>query len=892
MLHPSSRTVLILLGLTAVSSAALTQCPPDQVDPQYQVNLSHTSADSLPSSAGSLEPLYNFAQTFLQSVQPYGLPLDVASRLLHNEAASSEVLSYEAGYVVCLILAILYVVIIPVGGAVLAWQYFLSRNVTEASEPPSSLPWYQKNVTVITCLSVTVILLLSGVILTFTTNNRMHQNMEPNLSHIRANLGDIQEALSSVPRKVQFIVDQFSYFYQEMTTELTGTGALIGNAILSSLHHDLAMTFRRQDITVQDATGAQRHLQEVMELRRNMQDTYGFLQTELEQMQSRLNNLNISLNTANLDTDANYNLIPSVNAEVQGLGFVPELQAKVQQAKTSIKSIPEVCEDQITPKIKAWLVKLNQTQDGFKNYSKRLPSLSSLSDTISDMRASLDEFKADLQYYDYVRWSVSAIFCILLLIVSLLMLAGLVIGASVVISPTLYPFHLQDQLRLTAVYLLYISIGMMLVFSWLFIIMVFINLLIGGNAHALVCRSISTGEIFQYMDKQDYLFISLDAQDPDVSSTQSPTASTTKGTTALFPNVTNGTSYQVTDHQWKPNISSSKIMEGCATGISLFYTMKIDKIFNMDQFLNASIFLTGFSNSMMSLNINLNDILLKLLNTQATVQQFKYSSYLDQIKYNDFRVLLATPVVKTDLDTFAGELEIAAQSANDTIREKLISEAANARQLATKVRLQDSYRLNMSSSINALENISKNYKTNADNTLLSMSETENALQLEVPHIVQDVSGCMMEKGENLLTQYLDVVRYVIIDQALSCLWLPPSLDNLYTATCRNLIGPWNGFWLSLGWCCAFLIPGVVFSIFAARLWKPSLATNKEPFHMPKAIIDKSTQDKYLTMDYMTGKRKGEDTMKNNCLVYWTLDDVMKDSNKDFKGKEEKGVTNT
>lgn len=891
MLHPSSRAVLVLLGLTAVSSAALTQCPPDQVDPQYQVNLSHTTANPLPSSAGSLEPLYNFAQTFLQAVQPYGLPLDVASRLLHSEAESSEVLIYEAGYVVCLILAVLYLVIIPVA-AVLAWQYFLSRNVTKASEPPSSLPWYQKNVTVITCLSVTVILLLSGVILTFTTNNRMHQNMEPNLSHIRANLGDIQEALSSVPTKVEFIVDQFSYFHQEMTTELTGTGALIGNAILSSLHHDLNMTFRRLDITVQDATGAQRHLQEVMELRENMQDTYGFLQTELEQMQSRLNNLNISLNTANLDTDANYNLIPSVNAEVQRLSFVPELQVKVQQAKTSINSIPEVCKDQTTPKIKAWLVRLNQNQDTFKNYSKCLPSLTSLSEAISELQASLKESEADLQYYDYVRWSVSAIFCILLLIISLLMLAGLVTGASVVISPTLYPFHLQDQLRLTAVYLLYISIGMIFIFSWLFIIMVFINLFIGGNAHALACRSISTGEIFQYLDKQDYLFSSVDAQDPAVSTTQSPTTSTIKDTTTPFLNVTNGTSYQVTEHQWKQNISTFKIMERCAMGISLFYTMNMDKIFNMDQFLNASMFLTGFSNSMMSLNINLNDILLELLNTQATVQQFKYSSYLDQINYTDFRLLLATPIVKTDLDTFAGELEIAAQSANDTIKEKLMSEAAKARQLATKVRLQDSYRRNMSSSINTLDNISKNYKTNADNSLLSMSKTENALQLEVPHIVQDVSLCMMEKGENLLTQYLDVVRYVIIDQALSCLWLPPSLDNLYTATCRNLIGPWNGFWLSLGWCCVFLIPGVVLSIFAARIWKPSSATNKEPFHMPKDIIDKGTQDKCMTMDYMTGKRKGEDTMKNNCLVYWTLDDVMKGSEWDLKGKEEKGVNNT
>ncbi|XP_072520518.1 prominin-2-like [Salminus brasiliensis] len=909
MLPLSSRTMLVLLWLTAVSSAALNECPPDHVDPIYQLNLSHTPADRLISSAGSLEPLYNFARLFLQAVQPYGLPLDIASQTSQNGAAISEVLGFEAGYVVCLILAVLYAVIIPVVGAVFVWRYFRYRNVPIESEVPSALPWHQRSIIVITCLSVTVILLLSGVILTFTTNNRMHQNMGPNLSHLREDFRDMEEALSSVPEKVEFIVKQFPYFHEEITTELIETGALIGKAILASLSREINMTLNRLGITVQDATGAQRHLQEVKEVRNNMQDTYGFLQTELGQMRSRLYNLDSSLDTSGLDTDANYELIPSVDAQVQRLSFVPEFDVKVQKVKTSINSIPQVCEDQITPTIEAWLVKLNKTQNVFRNYSKRLPSLKSLSEAASDMGASLDESMADLQYYDDVRWSVSAVFCILLLIITLLMLAGLVIGASVVISPTLYPFHLQDQLRMTAVYLLYIALGMIFFLSWLFIIMVFINLFFAGNIHALACRSATNGEIFRYLDEQDYLFSSLNAQDPDTVSTNlSSTASPANATTSLFLNVTNGTSYQEPDHQMKQDIKTYEIYRGCQVGISLFYSLHMDKSFNMDRFLNASMYLIELSKSMTSLNIQLDDLSALLNATQATVKQFKDSGNLDQIKYSDFQTLLARPIVKTDLDAFAGQLEIAALSADGSIRENLTNEAAKARQLAKKGRLQDSYRRNMSASIEALDTISHNYKTNADSALLSTSETENSLRFEVPYIVQDVSQCMMEKGSNLVTQFLDVVRYAIIDQALDCLWLPVSLANMYTATCDNLIGPWNAFWLSLGWCCAFLIPAIIFSILAARLWKPPPPTNKEPFHMPNDIIDKGTLDTCVTLDHMKGKSRREpttkakdniyetmdfkergDTKKTNYNVYMTLDDVMGCDGAQKGRKEKEGV---
>ncbi|KAL6465990.1 hypothetical protein MHYP_G00261230 [Metynnis hypsauchen] len=882
MLALSSRTVLVLLWLAVVSSTALTQCLPDAVDPEYQLNLIQAPASPIKNSAGSLEPLYNFARLFLLAVQPYGFPLDTASRVSQNKATSSEVMRYEAGYLVCFILAVLYIVAIPVVGIVLVWRHFHYKKTAVESQPsPSSLPWYQRNVIVITCLSVVVILLLCGVILTFKANNKMHQNMQPNLSSLRTDIGNIEKALNSVPQKVDSIVDKFSVFQEELMVELQETGDLIGQTILSSLNPTINVAIDSLRTTVQDATGAHRHLLEVKELTENMQAIYTLLNTELTGMRTRLGKLNSKLNTSTLMTDANYDLIPSVEPEVQQLSFVSIFDGMEKQVETLISSIPSICANQSTPQIEGLLEYLNNVHSMFGNFSKQLPSLRSLSSAVSNVRAALDKARADIEYYDYVRWSVSVAFCTLILIISLLMLAGLVIGASLVISPTLYPFYLQDQLRLTTVYLLYVASGMIFVFSWLFIIMVFINLLFGGNADALACRSCTSGEIFEFLDKQA-LFSSLDAEeseDLDIVATtaQSLIMTTDNSATNLFTDPT--------DHQTKQAIKTFEIYQGCQMGRSMFYSMHMNEIFDMNKFLNESMYLSGLDYSMLALNFDLSSIQLFPDNAITAVQQFRDFSNLDEINYNNFLRLLASPIMKTDLDAFATQLEAAALTANGTIGENLMSEATKARQLANIVRLQDSYRRNMSYNIEALAIIRNNYQTNADNTILSATEVETSLQLQVPDAVQNVSDCVMERATELLRQYFVFVRYAIIDEALDCSWLPVSLSNMYTATCDNLIGPWNAFWLSLGWCCAFLVPGVIFSILAARLWKPPTSpVNRERFNMPDDIFEKGTNTTCMTLDSLKGKRMDGDTKKSNFNIYMTLDDVIGSD----KGKKEKG----
>ncbi|XP_051539768.1 prominin-2-like isoform X1 [Myxocyprinus asiaticus] len=778
----------------------------------------------------------------------------------------SQIVHYEAGYTVCLILVVLYMLIMPVVGGMLAWNFFHSSTVAviDRSSPLSS-PWYKKDITVITCLSIVAVLLLVGVFLTFTTNNRVHENMSPSLNHLRNDISYVENAFKSIQKKINTIIKQFSVPQEEIIRDLEGMGNLIGSTVVSSFNTQVNNALFHIAHTIQDASRAQGSLQILEETRISMQTRHSYLESELRWLQSRLHSLknNCSqscelLEGTDLESDANYYLIPSLDEQLQHLSSVSALEGVVEQGNISFYSIPQNYISQTAPKIAALVVDFNETREFFKNSSDQIPSLDSLSTTASGVLSILNRYHRDIKYYEYIRWSLSVVFCTLILVIALLMFAGLVICVPLIFFPAVYPVYLNNQLRLSAIYLLRVAAGMIFIFTWLFIIMVFITLFFGGNAYTLGCKAWTSGKIFEFLDTQENLFSSLNtiAEFNAIHASNSNTThkkhslTTTDASTMQMLNITQTANGTTNDTLPKLNIKTSEIYHGCRAGRSMFYTMKMDEVFNMDVFLNTSKYLESFEGTLQDMSIDLDSTTLLPEDGRYAVQSFRDSG-LDTINYDGLRVLMSKSVVKRDLAAFADELDTAAAlPENEAIRDDMQREANHARYLNTVVQEQNTDRSRMNSSVEALAIISQDYKSNADNTLQYTSETQAALHNETPYIIANVSLCAMNKAEEVLQHYMNWVRHAIISEVLDCQWLSVSLSNVYTATCENVIDPWNAFWLCLGWCCAFLVLGVIFCIFTSRLLE-LLPSNKASFYVPKDIFDTETHSKsYKTKDYM------------------------------------------
>ncbi|KAM9463665.1 prominin-2-like isoform 2-T2 [Salvelinus alpinus] len=763
-------------------------CLSSSSDTQPFLSLTQTQTWRVESDGGCLKPLYNFAKLFLESVQPNPFPEDIISTALKTEQLDiPQLVRYEAGYIVCLLLAVLYLLVMSVAGGVLAWGHFHSRKVELKNTQSSSLAsLYHQDIGVAACLVLVNILLLTGVILAFTVNSRVSENMHPGLYHVETSARIIEDSLTSITQKMKVIMEQYSIPKAEISKEINDADDIVGATIISSFNTDVDEDLTDLSASIEDAIGTFENLQLYQTTRTDLQANQTTLQNGIQGLQSRVESLGKCHtcdvpNPSNLTTVANYYLIPSVDDKLNDMPPASSLAGLIEQGNLTFHDIPQKCSEQVAPTISALMSVLNETQEELLNTSHRFPSLESLIEAVSDCKTTVRRFADPVDYYDFVRWAVSLTLCMVMLVIVVLMVAALSLGLPVFFYPTIYSTYQDARLEHKAI----------------------------GLYRALQIQSCPlltwTCFLLTFLDQQNNIFSSLNNSSQGFNTSQSLN-------TSQRPNISQETNSET--HQIQP--STSAIYHGCKSGQSLFHSMHMEQHFDLEDFLNASKYLDGFNETAQNMSVNLDGLKLLPDNGRQGLLSFKQCG-IDSINYHELLLLLSTPVVKTDLGVFADELDKKAEvPANAGIKEDLKKEAETTRYLNTIVKQQQTNAAKMSQIVSALKTISTVYKANVDKTLESLTQTEVALHNQVPYIVGNVSQCIMEKGEQSLLRYLDWVRHAILYKVLDCHWLAVSMDNVYTAVCLNVVDPLNAFWLCLGWCCAFLVPGVIFSIYTAR----------------------------------------------------------------------------
>ncbi|XP_063050419.1 prominin-2-like [Engraulis encrasicolus] len=820
MLQHGVASVLVFLSIC--SAEPLDSCTVgSHAQLLFTGNFTQMPGSRVASSAGALEPLYNFARLFLEAVQPHSFPLELAINVTRNLPLDrSKLVQYEAGFVVCLILAILYVLIMPVVGAVLAWRHCHPKEaLPDQIVKPSTWPY--KDICIATCLAAVVALLLVGVILAFTTNNKVRENMRPNLRQLSSDIGKADEVLKVIPKNIQAVIEEFSVPKREIIKELNGTGNVIGENIISAFTGSVQESFSALTVIIEDVNGAKTNLAQMETRRKSLQARHNNLESGLQAVQSHIQTIQSGCpdctvpDARRLRTVADYSQIPSVQPQ---LDQINELSGKltpgiIQKANASFYSTPEACTQRLEPTMKEIVLDLEKTEDYLRNCSRRIPTLRSLANALSTVRRYVHRYSKVVDDADYIRWSVSVLFCTLILIIVILMAIALCLGLPAEYSSNPYCLLRQDRFKHTAVNLLRSAVVITFIFSWLFIILVFVTLFFGGNAHCLGCRSWTSGKLFEFADSSEDLFVI----GPGINSTHEVNSTETPNPTPSF-NTSQGGNSSVT-----VQVNTAEMYRGCLRGQSLFYSMNMDKVFPMDTFLNVSQYLHIFNLRFQALNVKLDHVSLLQNDERENLQEFKDSSF-GQMNFTALLNLLNLPVVGTDLMAFAEELdEAAAMDENSAVKEDLENGAKMTRDLVPLVELQESDRIALIIIVNTLNKISQQYEGNVDLALSRIAKTEKEMNLHTPYITGNVSQCLLEKGERYFQEYSGWVRNAVIHEILDCKWLPVTVENIVNAACHNIIDPWNAFWLCLGWCCAFLVPGVILSIKTCRRWWHSVS---------------------------------------------------------------------
>ncbi|CAL8347686.1 unnamed protein product [Lota lota] len=756
-----------LLVTVWVTGASTQHCSGDEDQalpfPSYRQAL----APRVERSEDGLQPLYSFARWFLRAVQPNAFPGDLISRVLKNGTEDediAELVHYEAGYLVCVFLAVLYLLFLPITGALLLWTHY-----HRSPDPPSpaSPSRYPRDLVVSGGLILTTLLLIIGVILAFAANSRSGSSLRPGLLHVDSNVGVIEKNLASIPQ-------------------------------------------RRQN---------------------NLQMGLSELRARLKALADACSSCQLP-DPSNLETAAAY-LIPSMKNQLDSI---------------PLKSVFTFHVEEVSDRIVSLLSELNSTQVLLRNSSKGFPSLLSLRQVASELRSSVRQAQDPLDRYDHARWAVAVALCFVLLVTVVLLLAAVSVGLPLLFDPAVYSRYPYARLERTALWMFQMwvpsspwCILLMCAFSWLFIILVFLTLFIGGNAHTLLCESFTSGEIFTFLDKQEDWFTSLVVAQKNQSTPIPP--------------------------------RSSSIFRGCQRGESLFHSMEMNQTFDLEEFLDPIKYFEGFNDSVRNMSVSTEN--LKLLSNRGRQVLLKYQQTgLENYNYDAMILLLEEPVVKQNLLVFANELDQKAElPENGKIKVDLHMAAKNASLLHDLVVLQRTAAANMSRSVKTLKIISQSYRANVATALSRFNQTQSAMNAQVPLITANVSQCTLERGKEQLLRYLAWARRSILEDVLGCGWLTRSVDNIYTAVCLNVVDPWNGFWLSLGWCCAFLVPAVFLSLYVTRRLPPypTAQPQASPAFTGNDYPDMSSLEKKQYTEKKGESNNSEGNAKSN--IYMTLSEL-------------------
>ncbi|KAM4803566.1 prominin-2-like isoform X5 [Urocitellus parryii] len=291
----------------------------------------------------------------------------------------------------------------------------------------------------------------------------------------------------------------------------------------------------------------------------------------------------------------------------------------------------------------------------------------------------------------------------------------------------------------------------------------------------------------------------------------------------------------------RKNVSVLLTYQQCREGAALWKVLQLDDSYNLEKHLDLSQYTHNLQQNLQNFKPNVQN--LELLSPEAHRDlEALQSSGLEKVNYQAFRVQIQSPVVKTDLEQLAQELQGLAQAqGNSSLGQQLRMEAHGLRDLyQEKVVPRQNLVAQLNLSVRALESAAPRLQLQTAGVLSHVADLERELPARAARILMNESACFLSRELSYFSQYLAWVREEVTQRIATCQPLSAALDNGRVILCDMVADPWNAFWFCLAWCTFFLIPSVVFAVKTSKYFRPirkrlSSTSSEETqlFHIPR-----------------------------------------------------------
>lgn len=774
-------------------------------------------------ASGPLNSLYGTVRRFLSVVQLNPFPAELIKTLLNDPSSvkTDEVVRYEAGYVVCAVIAGLYLLLVPITGLCFCCCRCRQRCGGRVKTEHKAMACERG--TLMTFLLLTTLVLLIGMVCAFATNQHTHSQTGPSVKAVPETLLSLRGLVSDVPEELRAIAEQFSVPQKQVSKELDGVGENLGNVIHNRLKstvypvlasvHSLGQALqvsidhlRALNTTSVELQEAQRHLEPPVQAHRER------LLALLQDSWCHEENCKRVLSQASaLQLGADFSQTPPVDDVLHRLKDVPEtnFSSMVQEEKATFNNLPLLVQVQAVSVVKDVKKALAEQPEGLRMLAQAFPgseAASRWSQALEGLEQCSRPYLQEVQQYETYRWILGCVLCSAILLVVICNLLGLSLGIWGLFARE-DPSHSETKGEAGA-RLLMAGVAFSFLFAVPLILLVFATFLVGGNVQTLVCRSWESGELYEFADTPGNLPPSMNL------------------------------SYLL---GLKKNISIVQAYRQCKAGAVLWKVLQLNDSYDLDKHLDIKQYTHKIQQELQNFQVDLKELDLLSPTARQDLEALQRSG-LEKIHYRGFLVQIQKPVVNTDMWQLAQELEGLAQAQNDSLlRQQLQEEARELRSLyQEKVVPQESLVTKLNFSVKTLESLAPSLQVNTSDFLDSVTRLKGELPVQINHILRNATECFLTREMGYFSQYVTWVRAEVTQHIATCQPFSTALDNGHVILCDMMADPWNAFWFCLGWCTFFLIPSIIFAVKTSKYFRPirkrlSSTSSEETqlFHIPR-----------------------------------------------------------
>ncbi|KFQ87603.1 Prominin-1-A, partial [Phoenicopterus ruber ruber] len=617
--------------------------------------------------------------------------------------------------------------------------------------------------------------------------------------------------LSSSFQQIDYLVSQYNTTKDKALSDLNNVGPLLGSRVQEQLGKevrpalDAALTMagaiRETKEALENVSVSVEVLQEGTErLHANLTDVKMHLSNTLNdsacsaaQAASTCNIIRNSLNQLNIN--ANFSGLPGVSSQLAKVNDVLkiDLSSLVQKGYAAFNDTPDLVVNQTRNIISDIKNVLESIGSNITTFTKTLPVQKILADLtiyLTQSEAYVQDYFPVVEQYDFYRWLGCLILCCMVVLILVFYYLGLLCGTCG------YDKHASPTTRgcisNTGGNFLMAGVGFSFLFSWVLMIVVVLTFITGGNVEKLVCEPFEDKTLFKVLDTP-YL---LNQHWKNYLS----------GILFKNPNI---------------NLTFETVYSDCKENKGIYTSLHLEHLFNINEFLNISMYTEDVALKIEHIQINLSKIILldevgkeNLLNFSSSgIEGINFAAYLTEINKS---------VTKVDLLSFANDLEARAdQLPKGALENALKGHANNIRMVHNQqvVPLEQAMST-LNQSIRLLKRTSSELMVKVKNVISAVNAAQLLINNNASLVIVQETKKYMDTIVGYFEQYVEWVKESIAMEVAACKPIANVIDTAVDIfLCSYVTDSVNTFWFGLGGSSIFLIPAIIFAVKLSKYYR-------------------------------------------------------------------------